>query len=135
MTTKVKAFTGGIVENTKQLELLKHFDNIPDDMEVFTADIVNFISEYRVFVSNGKIYGIKHYKGDFTIFPHIPTVESMVRAYTNCPSAFTLDVGVTDSIYSTKLVEVNDMWAIGSYGLEGKVYALLCERRMKEILK
>jgi hypothetical protein len=58
----------------------------------------------------------------------------MVEAYKNCPSAYTLDVGLIAS-GETVLVEVNDMWAIGSYGLDGRDYALLCARRMKEIMK
>lgn len=96
-------------------------------------DVVNFVTEYRVFVSLGRIYGIEHYKGDFTKFIDVNIIKEMVDSYKNCPKAYTLDVGLTES-GETLLVEVNDMWAIGSYGINGDYYALLCERRMKEIL-
>ena len=61
-------------------------------------------------------------------------IDNMIKDFTDCPSAFSLDVGLTDD-GRTLLVEVNDYWALGSYGLEGKDYALLCARRMREILK
>ena len=58
----------------------------------------------------------------------------MVKDYTSSPVAYTLDVGVTAD-GDTILVEVNDMWAIGSYGFDAKMYALMCVRRMKELCK
>ena len=64
-------------------------------------------------------------------------VNEMVDVFeksTEAPSAYTLDVGITKEGL-TLLVEVNDMWAIGSYGLDGDTYALLCARRMKEIYR
>ena len=129
----IKLFTGDVITKDYHKQLLKDFYNCTDSTPVFKSPIIDFVSEYRVFVSNGKIYGIKHYKGDFTKFIDPNVVKRMVDAYKDCPSAYTLDVGLT-VLGETLLVEVNDMWAIGSYGLDGKTYALLCVRRMKEIL-
>lgn len=130
----IKLFTGDILNKDSDLDLLKSFSKIDDTTPIYMCNVVNFISEYRVFVSNGVIRGIKHYRGDFTRFIDITEVRKMINEYTNCPSAYTLDVGL-DVLERTLLVEVNDMWSIGSYGLDGKTYALLCARRMKEILK
>lgn len=129
----IKLFTGDILSTNNEKMILKHIGNCEDNTPVFKSDIIEFISEYRVFVSLGKVRGIKHYKGDFTKFIDPNVVKRMVDAYKDCPSAYTLDVGLT-VLGETLLVEVNDMWAIGSYGLDGKTYALLCVRRMKEIL-
>jgi hypothetical protein len=130
----IKMFTGDVVDNPKHLEYLVAFDKCMSDTPVIKSEVIEFLSEYRVFVSHGKIYDVKHYKGTWKEHISWNIVELMVKAYTDCPSAYTLDVGI-DSIGLTRLVEVNDMWAIGSYGMDGRDYALLCARRMKEILK
>lgn len=130
----VKLFTGDIARNENNKLMFIEWGLCNVDTPVYKSELVDFVSEYRVFVSLGEIRGIKHYRGNFKKFIDIPTVEKMVTTYKDCPSAFTLDVGLT-SDNRTLLIEVNDMWAIGSYGLDGKTYAVLCERRMKEILK
>lgn len=130
----IKLFTGGVISNDRHLEYLKIWDSVKDDTLIFKSDIINFISEYRAFISFGKIYGLKHYNGDHSKFIDYSILENMVSDFKDCPSAFTLDIGLTDD-GRTLLVEVNDMWAIGSYGMDGKDYSLLCARRMKEILK
>ena len=129
----VKLFTGDIIYSDSSKKLIMEIYNCSLTTPIFKSSVVNFISEYRVFVSLGNIYGIKHYKGDFTEFINVDVVRQMVASYKNCPKAYTLDVGLTDS-GETLLVEVNDMWAIGSYGFDSTYYVLLCERRMKEIL-
>lgn len=130
----IKMFTGDVVDNPKHLEYLVMFDKCKPETKVIKSELVDFVTEYRVFVSNGKIYGMKHYKGDWMQFIDTSIVNKMVEDFKDCPSAYTLDVGLT-STGETLLVEINDMWAIGSYGLEGRDYALLCARRIKEILR
>lgn len=130
----VKMFTGDVVSNEKHLEYLVMFDKCKPDTMVIKSEVIEFLSEYRVFVSHGKIYDVKHYKGTWKEHVSWNIIENMVRDYTDCPSAYTLDVGLASNGI-TRLVEVNDMWAIGSYGMDGREYALLCARRMKEILK
>jgi hypothetical protein len=129
---EIKKFTGDVFSKAAHLENVRIFEKCTDDTEVWTSEILEFETEYRVFVSNGIIYGMKHYKGDFALMINIEEVKEMVATYKDCPSAYTLDVGLVEG--KTFLVEVNDMWAIGSYGLEGRDYALLCARRMKEIM-
>lgn len=130
----VKLFTGDIIKSDKDKKMFIDFGFCDIDTPVYKSEVVDFVSEYRVFVSLGEIRGIKHYRGNFEKFIDIDVVHRMVDLYKDCPSAFTLDVGLTSDGW-TLLVEVNDMWAIGSYGLDGRTYALLCVRRMKEILK
>ena len=59
-------------------------------------------------------------------------IEDMISSYKSSNCAYTLDVGVMEH-GSTVLIEVNDMWAIGSYGMNAKDYTLACVRRMREI--
>ena len=131
--SEIKKFTGDVFKTQSHLDNLKYFDGCNEKTVIWTSTLLEFETEYRVFVSNGVIYGMKHYQGDYAKMVDIEEVKKMIATYKSCPSAYTLDVGLTAN-GETKLVEVNDMWAIGSYGLEGRDYSLLCARRMKEIM-
>jgi len=131
--TDVKLFTGDVITKEKYVEYLSTVYGCKPDTMLYQSEIVNFISEYRAFVHEGKITGMKNYIGDFMVIPDKNVINDMVSSYKSSPIAYTLDVGLTDD-GKTLLVEVNDMWAIGSYGLNGKDYALACVRRFKEIL-
>jgi hypothetical protein len=128
----VKAFTGSLVQNETQKRLLVDFDNVTDDTELYVSDPINFISEYRCFVHKRKLKGIQYYLGDFKRFPNVETIESMIYDYNDSNVAYTLDVGIIDS-GETALVEVNDMWAIGSYGFDAKTYVRMSIDRFMEI--
>jgi hypothetical protein len=45
----------------------------------------------------------------------------MINHFTDSPIGYTLDVCVNSD--GTFLIECNDGWSIGNYGLEGKAYA------------
>ena len=93
-----------------------------EDIDVYCSPVVNFLSEYRVFVRYGQILDIKHYWGDPLIFPDPNVIQSAVKDYTSAPDAYGIDFGVTDS-GQTLLIEVNDAWALGCYGLAAHTYA------------
>lgn len=133
----VKMFTGDVISSDSNVEMLiKWSGNTPptSDTMVYKSEIVDFISEYRVFVSNKKVYGMHFYIGDTLKFVDVSIINDIINDYDNPPSAYTIDLGLT-SDGRTLLVEINDMWAIGSYGLNSRDYTLLCARRMKEIIK
>ena len=130
----VKSFTGSLVQNENQKKLLVSFGDVVDDTELYVSDPLNFLSEFRCFVHKGELKGIQYYAGDFRRFPNVEVIEEMIRNYTDCNVSYTLDVGVIDS-GETALVEVNDMWAIGSYGFDAKIYVRMCIDRLMEIYK
>ena len=116
-----------------QLQWIKEYTDITDDTEVYISAVLpKIVSEYRCFVHEDKLVGIQHYLGDFKTFPSVRMIEDMIASYKSSNCAYTLDVGVMEH-GSTVLIEVNDMWAIGSYGMDAKTYALMCVRRMREI--
>jgi hypothetical protein len=131
---QVKLFTGGVIESKTHLGYLETFDKCKADTKVFKSEVMEFVSEFRCFVLSGELKGIQYYLGDFTVFPDVNRIARMIASYNDCPSAYTLDVGVSND-GKTYLVEVNDMWAIGSYGFNSKDYVLACARRMKEIIR
>jgi hypothetical protein len=129
----VKLFTGEVITEIGQLQWIKEYTDITDDTEVYISAVLpKIVSEYRCFVHEDKLVGIQYYLGDFKIFPSVHVIEDMIASYKSSNCAYTLDVGVMEH-GSTVLIEVNDMWAIGSYGMDAKTYALMCVRRMREI--
>lgn len=106
--------------------------NCDPTMPLWCSELVDFVSEYRVFVCEGEIVGLKHYSGDFRIFPDWPTVEEAVSSYTDRPAGLGLDFGVTRD-GRTLIVEQNDGFSLGCYGLHHVIYAKLLAARWNQI--
>lgn len=115
----VKLFTGEVISNDGYRDLF--LSNLSDDLEIYTSPVIDIISEYRCSVNHGKLLGIKHYIGDFTVFPDVSVINDMIECYDGDEKSYALDVGITAE-GETILVEINDYWAIGSYGLDGRTY-------------
>lgn len=130
----VKLFTGERITSDFQIQFLHEHYGLNDEMELYLSETIEIISEYRCFVRDGELKGIQYYSGDFKKFPNIILLEEMIRDYKSANCAYTLDVGVTKN-FNPVLIEINDMWAIGSYGFNAREYVLMCIRRMNEIAK
>lgn len=78
------------------------------------SEYINIDSEFRFFVFKGKVVGLQHYLGNFTIFPNIDIVLEMIKVFENQPIAFTLDVGINKN--GTFVIECHDFFSCGFYG-------------------
>jgi hypothetical protein len=78
------------------------------------SGLVDFVSEWRAFVWRGQLVGLHNYAGEFYRFPNVDRINSMIKAYTSAPCAYTLDVGVQNG--KTSVVEVHDFFSCGLYG-------------------
>lgn len=105
-----------------------------DDVEVWVSKPVKFMSEYRCFVMDDEVIGVKHYKGDWSRALDQRSVEAAVKAYRSSPRAYALDFGVMSNS-RTALVEVNDAYALGHYGLMSVLYARLIAARWEELTR
>lgn len=124
-----KKFTGVVVRSTKDLiGCGSHFENA----ECLCSEIVNFIAEWRVFVRYGKIIDVRPYKGDWRVHFDAAVIENAVREFKGAPNGYGIDFGVTDD-GRTLLIEVNDGYALGSYGLYYLDYAKLLSARWAEL--
>ena len=132
--SEVKLFTGEVIENQRLKDLLISFYEVPLDTDIYVSETVNILSEYRCFIHKGELQGIQYYLGDYRIYPDDKVIDAIIKKYENQPVAYTIDVGVTDK-GETIIIEINDMWAIGSYGFDQNLYTTLCVDRMREILK
>ena len=131
-----KLFTGLVIDKYS-ISSLREF---PDDLEVMSYEYIdNILSEWRVYVMDGKIQDSRNYSGDFKVSPDYFTIESKIKSLRNqLPSAYTMDVGVIQhhagGIYTT-VIEFNDMYAIGNYGIENSLYLRMLKQRYFEIIK
>lgn len=126
-----KLFTGLLWHGTPANRLsIAVYD---DDTPCFFSEILPFVSEYRCFVLERQVVGVHYYKGDWSVAPSRTVVEDAVTAYRSCPVAYTLDVGITKD-GKTLVVEVNDSFAMGAYGLPSEPYARMIEARWEQML-
>ena len=110
-------------------------DNFRKNEFVQLSKRIEILSEYRCFVFRNELVGIKHYIGDFKIFPDIKIIEEMISVYKDAPIAYTLDVGIKDS-RETIVVECHDFFSCGLYGFsEYKLLPLMFYRWWMEKIK
>lgn len=126
-----KLFTGKVFTSEFDLNTIPHL--FSDDIAVLISEVVKFDSEYRCFVLNNEFVGCKHYTGDFTIFPKFDEIKCAIREYENSPSAYTLDFGVTN-YNETELIEINDGYGFGAYGLNPIIFCKMIQRRWSDII-
>ena len=106
------------------------------DTEVLVSDAVDFKTEYRVFVKDCEILDCRRYKGDWALaLDRTRTLEAVeaMSGWKGCPRAYCLDLGITDES-NCCLVEVNDAYSFGHYGLSDCLYASMLEARWEEIV-
>lgn len=126
-----KAFTGFVWGNdhVSRMRVVSHHGHTP----VWISEPLVIVSEYRSFILNGEILGCRIYKGDWSKAPARSVVESAVAAMLpTAPVAFCLDWGVTDE-GRTILVEANDSFAFGPYGLHPGYVAHMLSARWFEL--
>lgn len=126
-----KAFNGYVISNLADLEPTMKF---PAHMELLASDRVEFLSEWRYCVHRNQIIGVGHYAGSFFHPPDAEVVQAAVRDFQlTAPVAYAIDFGVTKE-GKTLLVEVNDAYGLGCYGLHPSKYAAMLEDRWLEIV-
>ena len=125
-----KRFTGCVVAGTRDL-IGKGCCG--EDFPVICSEVVDFVSEYRCFVRRGGILDVRRYRGDWSKAPSRAVVERAIAAYDNAPAGYTADFGVT-SDGRALLVEVNDGYSLGPYGLWPELYAQLLSARWAQMV-
>lgn len=125
----LKKFTGRYVKSTYDLiGCGDRESNVP----VWVSEPVNFMSEWRVFVRYNEILGVRPYKGDWRFQYDYRIIEAAVKAYEDAPAGYAIDFGLTDK-GELLVVEVNEGYAIGNYGLFYTDYAKLIAARWAEM--
>ena len=127
----LKKFIGRVVYDDRDLPFSPY---VSEHTEVWFSEIVTWKTEYRIYVIQGKIVAANHYSGDPTWQVDFEVVEAAIKAFEDqdAPSAYGIDFGVLES-GETALVEVNDAYALGAYGISGEDYTRLVLTRWKEL--
>lgn len=126
-----KLFSGVVWDNSRNTRL--HLAIYEDETPVLVSSLVDFAAEYRVFVLDNRILGVRQYRGDWPKTLGSTIVETAVSSGKGkMPRSYAIDFGVTPT-GDTLLVEVNDAYALGSYGLNSTQYALMMEARWREL--
>lgn len=126
-----KAFTGFCCKAFKDLAgRIEPGENI----DIYCSNAINIRAEWRAFVRYNYILDIRHYYGDLDVFYDLNVVKYMIKCYQHrSPAAYALDIGVTDT-GETIVVEVNDGYSMGAYGLDPLLYAKFLYARWAEIM-
>lgn len=133
----LKQFNAGVISNIHQIGWIE--EHLKDDVPVIISEVKNIISEYRCYVIDGKCVGIYNYLGDIFEFPNPTAINYMISIFKSAPVAYSLDVGIVedpkeDENY-TILIECNDFWSLGNYGLSPKLYCRGLMLRWRELLE
>lgn len=124
-----KQFTGVVVRSPKDL-IGCGIQGVNQD--VYCSEIVKFEAEWRCFVRYGHILSVRPYKGDWRKHYDYKVIENAVKDFTSAPVGYAIDFGLTDD-GRTLLIEVNDGYALGCYGLFYIDYAKLLSARWAEL--
>lgn len=125
-----KAFIGFVLQSERNIPRLR--DTKPNE-PVLCSELVEFEAEYRAFVRYGTVLDVKPYRGDWHTQYNPRILERMIEDYKSIPAGCAVDIGVTKD-GRTLLVEVNDGFALGCYGLEPVQYAKLLSARWCELV-
>ncbi len=141
----IKEFTGLVVDPFT-ISSMKSFS---DDHKVLVYDVLpKILSEWRVYVFHHQMAYSSNYAGEFQLTPDYMYVNEVIRENKRIgfPVAYTIDIGICEgeSVIegyemvqhnSNVVIEFNDMWAIGNYGLDNWRYYDMLRERYFEIMR
>ena len=124
-----KAAPGIVINSWTDLEEYKWLD---PEFDIYCSECVHFVSEWRCFMIYGQLADIRFYYGDESVKCDQSIIYAAIRAYPKMPAGCALDFGVTDD-GRTLLIEMNDGYSLGIYGLDPTLYARLLTARWAEL--
>ncbi|PZR31902.1 MAG: DUF4343 domain-containing protein [Azospira oryzae] len=124
-----KKFTGRLIKGTKDLI---GCGDINSNTPVWISEPVDFVAEWRVFIRYKTVLGVRSYKGDWRAQFNYKIIEEAVESYEDQPAGYALDFGLTKD-NRLLLVEANDGYSLGNYGLFYVDYAKLLAARWAEL--
>jgi len=124
-----KFFTGKLIRSFRDLISIGYQQN---DVNIWCSAPIDIVTECRCFVWYGKIIDIRNYKGSWKLRPDIKIIEEAVIRFDQNLNGYAIDFGVTRE-GKTVVIEVNDGYALGNYGLFSVDYCKLLNARWTQI--
>jgi hypothetical protein len=126
---------GAVIEGLMQDDA-GFFEGASRRLPVYCSDPVEWKSEFRTYVVRGRIVGTLHYWGDAAVRPDQEVIFRGVETLQNsgeATAAYGIDFGVLAD-GKTALMELNDGFGLGSYGLADDLYTELKLTRWEELM-
>ncbi|HND19764.1 MAG TPA: ATP-grasp domain-containing protein [Acidobacteriota bacterium] len=130
----LKRFTGKVFESESDVWELSRFSK---HTPVWCAEVVRWLVEYRVFVVKSSVIGIRWYAGDAHYLLDETVMTKAIQVFEasgEAHAAYAIDFGVLET-GETALIEVNDGFSIGAYGLDRGLYAEFTLTRWLELME
>ncbi len=138
--TKDKVFTGKIIQNISDLV---GCGSCYEDYEILISEPVDIVAEWRCFIAYDEILDVRPYgsgaKVDYDGYLYHydrAVLQEIMETFTDWdehPTACSIDICKTKN-GRTLLVELNDAYSLGCYGLPGVLYARMISARWSELL-
>ena len=109
-----KLFDGIVINSIEELNIYK-------DIEVYTSEYINIISEYRLLIGRNKLYGYSIMKSN-----EIQLNEDFIKEIVQKTNDFLcIDIGFNDEI-GWFIVEINTPYSIDQYDIHINDYMKFC---------
>jgi ATP-grasp domain, R2K clade family 2 len=130
---RCKRFTGFVIHDEGDLYRV---GNVSRREQIFCAEVVSWLSEYRIYVVKSKVRSVDFYSGNPQIKIDVNVVDQaidMLDQSQESYAGYAIDFGVLSS-GETALIEMNDGFAIGAYQINSQDYTDLILSRWEELL-
>lgn len=134
-----KAFVGKIISSISDLV---GCGNCYENYEVLVSEPLDICAEWRCFITYDRIVDVRPYgvlldtaRKSYMYHYDAKVLEAMLESFNKWeerPAACSMDICVTKD-NKTLLVELNDAYALGCYGLAGIYYAKLISARWSQL--
>lgn len=129
---EIKLFTGFVIDQMQHTSI----NGIPDDTKLMAYKPFEhrIESEWRCYIFNNRVEYIGNYSGDLYVNIDGSYLNKVIDENKDkFPCAYTIDIGVLSNGENV-VIEYNDMWAIGNYGMPNDIYLRMLKKRYQEIL-
>lgn len=137
---KDKVFTGHVISSISDL---MGCGNHSEDYEILVSETLDIAAEWRVFILYDRILDVRPYgiildrsRKSYRYHYDSKVLDQMIEAFTKWedrPMACSMDICCTKD-GRTLLVEINDAYALGCYGLSSVMYARFITARWSQLL-
>jgi hypothetical protein len=129
---EIKLFTGFVIDQMQHTSI----NGIPDGTKLMAYKPFEhrIESEWRCYIFNNRVEYIGNYSGDLYVNIDGSYLNKVINENKDkFPCAYTIDIGVLSNGENV-VIEYNDMWAIGNYGMPNDIYLRMLKKRYQEIL-
>jgi hypothetical protein len=125
-----KDFSGHVINTSVHPWRL---NKLPDNYELLCQEVVNFRGEMRFYVINKEIVGASPYRSGVVDYQnYMKFAREAVKKYKSQPAGYCIDIGWMNR-KALAVVEVNEGFSCGNYGIAPELYAKMIEARWREM--